>query len=172
MLLTALAVATVFAYDYWQIGRFLESTDNAYIQADYTTVAPKISGYITEVLVGDNEAVTAGQVLARIDDRDFQVALDQAHADVATADATLGNLDAQIAQQQSVIDQDKADIASDKASLDLRDRRQYPLRQSDEDRLRLRAARPAGRDGAAREDGGAAQKRAPACWSPSARSTC
>jgi len=114
----ALAVAAVLAYNYWRDGRFLQSTTNAYIRADYTIVAPKISGYITKVLVQDNEEVTAGQVLARIDDRDFQVALDQARADIDTADATLGNLDAQVAQQQSVVDQQKADITSDKASLE------------------------------------------------------
>ena len=59
----------------------------------------------------------AGQVLARIDDRDFQVALDQARADVDSANATIRNLDAQIAQQQSAIDQEKAQIASTEASL-------------------------------------------------------
>ena len=118
VLLAALAVATVLAYNYWQDGRFLQSTTNAYIRADYTIVAPKISGYVTKVLVQDNEEVTAGQVLALIDDRDFQVALEQARSDIATADATLGNLDAQIAQQQSVVDQQKADITSDKASLE------------------------------------------------------
>jgi membrane fusion protein (multidrug efflux system) len=117
----ALVVALGFAgdrgYDYWKVGRFQVSTDNAYVQADYTTVAPKISGYVTEVLVGDNETVKAGQVLARIDDRDFKVALDQARADVETANAAIRNLDAQIAQQQSAIDQDKADIAANEAAL-------------------------------------------------------
>ena len=122
---TVLGVALVAAlgfggergWDYWKVGRFQVSTDNAYVQADYTTVAPKISGYVTEVLVGDNQTVTAGQILARIDDRDFKVALDQARADVATADAAIRNLDAQIAQQQSSIDQGKAEIASNEASL-------------------------------------------------------
>jgi membrane fusion protein (multidrug efflux system) len=116
-----LVAAAVFAgergYDYWKVGRFQVSTDNAYVQADYTTVAPRISGYVTQVLVQDNETVKAGQVLARIDDRDFRVALDQARADVETADATLRNLDAQIAQQRSAIDQEKAEIAAAEASL-------------------------------------------------------
>jgi membrane fusion protein (multidrug efflux system) len=65
-----------FGYDYWTVGRFLVSTDDAYVQADYTSVAPKVSGYIRDVLVQDNEHVHAGQVLARIDDRDFVAALD------------------------------------------------------------------------------------------------
>ena len=106
-----------FGYRYWTVGRFLESTDNAYVQADYTTIAPRVSGYITEVLVQDNQKVAAGQLLARIDDRDFKVALEQSKADVAAAKASLVNLDAQIAQQQSVIEQSKADIASGEAAL-------------------------------------------------------
>jgi membrane fusion protein (multidrug efflux system) len=116
-LVAALGVGVDRGYDYWKVGRFEESTDNAYVQADYTTVAPKISGYVTEVLVQDNEKVKAGQVLARIDDRDFRVALDQANADVEAAEATLRNIAAQIAQQQSVIAQGKADLASAQASL-------------------------------------------------------
>src|SRR5262249_21456541 len=92
------------AYDYWKVGRFLHSTTNAYVRADYTIVAPKISGYVTQVLVQDNEPVTAGQVLAAIDDRDFRVQLDQAQADIDLADAALRNIDAQIAQQQSALD--------------------------------------------------------------------
>src|SRR5580698_1768788 len=75
-LLAGLGVAGDFGYDYWKVGQYQVSTDNAYVQADYTTVAPKISGYINQVAVQDNEKVAAGQVLARIDDRDFRVALD------------------------------------------------------------------------------------------------
>ena len=116
-LLAALGIGIDRGYDYWKVGQYQVSTDNAYVQADYTTIAPKISGYVTEVRVEDNQKVSAGQVLARIDDRDFRVALDQANADVEAAEATLRNLDAQIAQQQSVIDQTKADIASAQAAL-------------------------------------------------------
>jgi membrane fusion protein (multidrug efflux system) len=105
-----------YGYRYWTVGRYLETTDDAYVKADYTTVAPKISGYVAEVLVGDNERVSARQVLARIDDRDFKAALDQAHADVETAAASIRNLEAQIALQQSVIDQAKAEILATEAS--------------------------------------------------------
>jgi len=68
------------------------------------------------VLVGDNEHVTAGQILARIDDRDFTVALDQAKADVASADATIASKQAQLGVQQAVIDAAKATIEVDKAT--------------------------------------------------------
>ena len=71
----ALAGAGHFGWEYWTVGRFQVSTDDAYVQADNTTIAPKVSGYISGVLVADNEVVKAGQVLARIDDRDFRVAL-------------------------------------------------------------------------------------------------
>src|SRR5262249_15156171 len=98
--LAGTAAIAYFGYDYWTVGRFLESTDDAYVTADYTTVAPKISGYIADVLVRDNEPVNAGQLLARIDDRDFKAALDQAHADVAAANAAIRNFDAQLVLQQ------------------------------------------------------------------------
>src|SRR5262245_37413460 len=65
-----LAGATWYGHDYWTVGRYLVSTDDAYVKADNTTIAPRVSGYLTDVKVGDNERVTAGQVLARIDDRD------------------------------------------------------------------------------------------------------
>src|SRR3981189_1743090 len=85
-----------FGYGYLITGRYLESTDDAYVKADSTIISPKVSGYIAEVLVGDNQPVTAGQLLARIDDRDFRSALDQARADVAASEAAVRNLDAEI----------------------------------------------------------------------------
>src|SRR5919109_3831438 len=112
-----LAGAGAFGWYWFEKGRFLESTNDAYVQADYTTIAPKVSGYIAAVAVEDNEAVKAGQVLARIDDRDYQTALAQAKADVASAEADIRNLDAQLAEQQSVIAQAEAAIASDQAAL-------------------------------------------------------
>src|SRR5579862_5269827 len=64
----SVAAAADYGHYYWTAGRYLVSTDDAYVKADYTTVAPKISGYIAAVLVDDNQRVAAGQVLARIDD--------------------------------------------------------------------------------------------------------
>src|SRR5580692_232374 len=118
-LAVALGVAAAgdFGYGYLTTGRYLESTDDAYVKADSTIVSPKVSGYIAEVLVGDNQPVTAGQLLARIDDRDFRTALDQAHADVAASEAAVHNLDAQIVLQQPMIEQESADIAAAEANL-------------------------------------------------------
>jgi membrane fusion protein (multidrug efflux system) len=111
-----LAGASWYGFDYWTVGRFLVSTDDAYVKADNTTVAPKVSGYLHEVLVGDNERVKAGQTLARIDDRDYRVALDQAKADVAAAEASVVSKRAQLDVQQAIIDAAKATLDVDTAS--------------------------------------------------------
>jgi membrane fusion protein (multidrug efflux system) len=121
LLLAGAAVAVLsgaawYGSDYWTVGRFLVSTDDAYVKADNTTIAPKISGYLTQVLVGDNERVKAGQMLARIDDRDFIVALDQAKADVAAAQARVASQKAQLDVQQAVIEAAKATVEVDTAA--------------------------------------------------------
>ncbi len=116
-LLAGAAFVADYGHHYWTTGRFIRSTDDAYVKADYTTIAPKISGYIAEVLVNDNDHVKAGQVLARVDDRDYRSALTQAQADVKAAGAAINNLDAQIALQQSIIDQARATIVATQASL-------------------------------------------------------
>jgi membrane fusion protein, multidrug efflux system len=111
-----LAGAAWYGWDYWTVGQYLVSTDDAYVKADNTTVAPKVSGYLHEVLVGDNERVTAGQIVARIDQRDFKVALDQAKADVASAQAAIASKQAQLSVQQAVIDAAKATVEVDRAT--------------------------------------------------------
>jgi membrane fusion protein (multidrug efflux system) len=112
-----LAGAVDYGWGYWTVGQYLVSTDDAYVKADSTTVAPKISGYLREVLVGDNERVKAGQVLARVDERDFRVALDQAKSDVAAANAAIASKQAQLEVQQAVIDAAKATVDVDNATL-------------------------------------------------------
>ncbi len=112
----ALAGAAQYGWDYWTGGQYLVSTDDAYVKADSTTVAPKVSGYLHEVLVGDNERVKAGQVLARIDARDFAVALDQAKADVAAARAANTSKQAQLNVQQATIEAAKATVEVDQAA--------------------------------------------------------
>jgi membrane fusion protein (multidrug efflux system) len=109
--------AASFGTYWYKTGRFLESTDDAYVQADYTTIAPKVSGYIADVKVEDNQPVKAGDVLAVIDDRDYRTALAQARADVASAKADVDNIAAQLEEQQSVIQQAQAAITSDQAGV-------------------------------------------------------
>jgi membrane fusion protein (multidrug efflux system) len=111
-----LAAASWYSWEYWTVGRFLVSTDDAYVKADNTTIAPKVSGYLNQVLVGDNQHVKTGQVLARIDDRDFKVALDQARADVAAADAAVESKRAQLDVQQATIDAARATLDVDIAA--------------------------------------------------------
>jgi membrane fusion protein, multidrug efflux system len=111
-----LAGAAWAGFDYWTVGRYLVSTDDAYVQADNTTIAPKVSGYLHEVLVRDNEPVKVGQVLARIDARDYAVALDQAKADVAASSAAIASKQAQLGVQQAVIDAARATVDVDQAT--------------------------------------------------------
>jgi membrane fusion protein (multidrug efflux system) len=115
--LAALVGGVWYGWDYWTVGQYQVSTDDAYVKADNTTIAPKISGYLHQVLVGDNERVRAGQTLARIDDRDFKVALDQAKADVAAAKAAISSKQAQLEVQQAVINAAKATIDVDDANV-------------------------------------------------------
>jgi membrane fusion protein (multidrug efflux system) len=111
------AGAAAFGHYYLVTGRYLETTDDAYVKADSTIIAPKVSGYISEVLVADNEKVAAGQVLARIDDRDFKTALSQARADVTASEAAVRNLDAQIELQEPLIQQQAAEVDASEANL-------------------------------------------------------
>ncbi len=111
------AGAADFGHYYLSTGRYLETTDDAYVKADSTIIAPKVSGYIAEVLVSDNEPVKAGQLLARIDDRDFRTALNQAKADVAASEAAVRNLGAQIELQEPLIQQRAAEVDAAEANL-------------------------------------------------------
>ena len=115
--IAALAVGGYYGHDYWTVGRFQISTDDAYVQADNVNIAPKIPGYLARVLVGDNEPVRAGQILAEIDDRDSRAALDQAKSDVAISMAAIEGEKAAIATQTSVIDAAKATLDLDQANL-------------------------------------------------------
>jgi membrane fusion protein (multidrug efflux system) len=112
-----LIAAADLGYEYLTTWRYLESTDDAYIQADSTIIAPKVSGYIAQVLVSDNQSVRAGQLLARIDDRDFQAALERARADVDAAEASVRNLNAQLELQKPLIKQQAAELEAAQASL-------------------------------------------------------
>ena len=113
----AVAGAAAFGHYYLTTGRYLETTDDAYVKADSTIIAPKVSGYIAEVLAPDNEPMKAGQLLARIDDRDFNTALHQARVDVAASEAAVKNLNAQIELQEPLIQQQAAEVDATEANL-------------------------------------------------------
>jgi membrane fusion protein (multidrug efflux system) len=115
-------IASVFAGTdygryYWTTGRYLVSTDDAYVDVHSAMISPKVSGYISDVPVNDNQAVKAGAIIALIDPRDYQTALDQARANVAAAQATIDTLTQQIAQQGLTVEQARQQVASDQAAL-------------------------------------------------------
>ncbi|WP_020203242.1 HlyD family secretion protein [Cupriavidus sp. WS] len=102
----------VYGQHWWTHGRFQESTDDAYVGGEVTVVAPKVAGYLAEVLVTDNQQVHAGDLLARIDDRDYRAALAKAEGAVAAQQALLVNLDATRALQDAVIGQARAAVTA------------------------------------------------------------
>src|SRR5271169_4798135 len=75
--------AAWLGYQWWTVGRFIESTDDAYVGGDVTVIAPQVAGFIAEVAVTDNQAVHAGDLLIKLDDRDYRAALAKATAAVA-----------------------------------------------------------------------------------------
>ena len=112
-----LAVATAallgvgaYAGHWWLDGRFLEKTDDAYVGGDVTVISPRVAGYIAELKVSDNQLVHAGDLLARIDDRDYRAALAKAEGAVHAEEAALGNVDAQASLQDALIRQSQAEI--------------------------------------------------------------
>jgi membrane fusion protein (multidrug efflux system) len=119
LLLLAVATGSVLYFDSHASEASIQSTAEAYIQADFTTVAPQVSGVVHSVLVEDNQVVKQGELLAMLDERDFIIAVDAAKAQVASAQASIAGLEARIAQQQSAIDQAQAAVAADEAALEL-----------------------------------------------------
>ncbi|MGV2287749.1 HlyD family secretion protein [Trinickia sp. YCB016] len=104
----ALIAGALWLAHWWTVGRFIESTDDAYLQADSVTIAPKVSGYVTDVFVADNQAVPAGAPLARLDSRQYQASLDQAAATIDAREADIQRAQAEIQQQQANVAQAKA----------------------------------------------------------------
>jgi len=112
-----LASALGGGYVYLDYANHFQSTDDAFIAARQTALAPKVSGYITAVPVTDNEHVAAGDAIARIDDRDYRTALQQAEAQVAAAKASIENVDAQLNVQQAQISANQAQVDQAQAAL-------------------------------------------------------
>ena len=112
-----LLVALIGGLAYWLNVRHYESTDDAFVAARSFSVAAKVGGYVTAVPVTDNQHVNTGDLLARIDDRDYRIAVDQAQAQVAVAEANVANIAAQIDSQQAQIDQAKAQLKQAEAQL-------------------------------------------------------
>lgn len=105
-----------YGFEWWQAGRFLVSTDDAYVGGNVTPLAPRVAGHIDQILVEDNRHVAAGQLIIRIDDRPFKAALEHAQASVQQQQSALDNLRAQISLQNSVIEQAEADLEAKSAA--------------------------------------------------------
>jgi membrane fusion protein (multidrug efflux system) len=111
--------AATGGYLYWDNAEHFQSTDDSFIAARQFAIQPKVSGYITAVPVTDNQHVAPGDVIARIDDRDYRIALEQAQAQVANAEANISNIDAQINVQQAQISASQAQLEQAQANRDL-----------------------------------------------------
>jgi membrane fusion protein (multidrug efflux system) len=133
-LLLCLGAVAVVAAGWTYVHSSGETTDNAYVRGDVTSLAPKVAGYVTAVEVEDNETVRAGDVLFRIDDRDYCARLAQAVANVEAAKARLTNVDAETELQHALVRQAEAQRRSAEAELNLAtkayDRRRELIRSS------------------------------------------
>lgn len=112
--LALLGAAGWYGYNWWTDGRFLISTDDAYVEGDIAVIAPKVSGYVAKVDVVANQEVKAGDVLLTLDDGDYRNALEQAQAQLQTQQLSLARIDAQIAGAQASLQQ----AVAQKGSLD------------------------------------------------------
>jgi membrane fusion protein, multidrug efflux system len=115
-LLGLMSVAAA-GYLYFDYASHFETTDDAFIAARQFAIAPKVAGYITTVPVTDNEHIVAGQVIARIDNRDYRNALAEAQGEATAAKASVQNIDAQIAVQQAQVAHNAAQVQQAQASL-------------------------------------------------------
>jgi membrane fusion protein, multidrug efflux system len=104
--------AAWYFYQCWTVGRFIESTDDAYVGGKITVIAPKVAGLIAQVEVTDNQTVHAGDLLVKLDDRDYRATLDKTTAAVAGQTAALANLEATRGMQQAMIEQAAAETAA------------------------------------------------------------
>lgn len=117
--LIALAVGGYFGHEWWTVGRFMVSTDDAYVGADAAIIAPRIAGYVAKVVVDENKQVKAGDPLVYLDDSDQRVALAAAQDQIASQQAAIARIDKQIAAANTAVDQAKTAITSAAADKEL-----------------------------------------------------
>ncbi|MFA7415634.1 MAG: HlyD family secretion protein [Rhizobium sp.] len=115
--LALLGGAAWYGYGWWTHGRFMVSTDDAYIEGDIAIISPKVAGYVAKVDVADNQLVKAGDPLVTLDDGDYRIAADQARAQIAVQHLTLERIDAQIKGAEASLDQANAQKLAAEASL-------------------------------------------------------
>ncbi|HKO69980.1 MAG TPA: HlyD family secretion protein [Bradyrhizobium sp.] len=113
--LVAIAAA-IYAVNYALVGRFYVSTDDAYVRANNTTLGARVSGHVAAILPGDNALVHAGDVILRVDDGDYRIAVDSARSKIATQQATIERIGRQATALESAVEQAKAQLASAEAA--------------------------------------------------------
>jgi membrane fusion protein (multidrug efflux system) len=114
--LLALAVAS-YGVHYFLVGRFFVSTDDAYVRANNTTLGARVAGHVAAILPGDNVVVRTGDVIFRIDDGDYRIAADAARTKIATQQATIDRIGRQVTAFQSAVEQANAQLVSAEAGL-------------------------------------------------------
>lgn len=129
----ALGAAGYYGQRWWSVGRFAVSTDDAYVRADNTTLAAKVSGYVSAIKVADNAQVSAGDVIATIDDGDYRLAVAAAAGKVATQRASVERIGRQIDAQRAAVAQTTAQLGSAEAG--------QKLAEADLDRQQALAAK-------------------------------
>jgi len=114
--LLALAAAS-YAVHYVLVGRFYVSTDDAYVRANNTTLGARVAGHVAAIFPGDNAVVHTGDVIFKIDDGDYRIAVDAARTRIATQQATIDRIGRQVAAMESAVEQAKAQVVSAEAGL-------------------------------------------------------
>jgi membrane fusion protein (multidrug efflux system) len=115
----AIAGGSIYFHHWYVVSRFIQSTNNAYLRADQVSMAPRVSGYVSDIYVQNNDEVTAGQPLIRVDARRYEVALRQAKATVNARQADVEKSEADLRQQDAMIAQAQADEANADSAVDL-----------------------------------------------------
>jgi membrane fusion protein (multidrug efflux system) len=113
----ALIAGVWFAYQYITVGRFMVSTDDAYVGVHMSVISPKVSAYVSDVPITDNQFVKEGDVLVRLDDGDYKLALDQAKSKLATQNAAIATFDAQIKAAEATAAQARAMLTAANANV-------------------------------------------------------
>lgn len=134
LLAAGLAFGGYEGYDWWTNGRFMVSTDDAYVQADITILSAKVSGYVSTVAVTGNQSVKAGDLIARIDEGDYRLALQSAKDKLATQQSTIARIGRQVEAGRASVAQAEAQIAAARAELERAEgdyARQVQLSRSD-----------------------------------------
>ncbi len=111
-------VAVWYGWSWWTVGRFIQSTDDAYVGGEVTSIASKVPGFVQTVAIRDNQVVRAGDLLIKLDDRDYRARFARAEASVDAQYASLANLDANTLLQHAVIEQARAEIVATAAELE------------------------------------------------------